>query len=433
MRYAESIRALASRLILGATLGAAFGACASGTQGGAGTGSGGSGAGPGGGAGGAQAVAGSGGSASGGSLGGSAPGGSPGGNPGGNRGGSPGGAAGGASGGGMSASGGSTVLDAGTTDAGNADAVGAGGAGSGVDAGSPGTPSALESIALPAAGTAVAFKTSLAQGGLYLLKASGSVAISGGQTQDAEFASTTGAAEPADMVNGTDVGINVGLLQIHAPMGTKAVAPGPGRMKWFGSYRSDHTYYMTVTGAGQELAPKLVTAGGSASGSMAVSLFLLAAPPPASYTPMPGPMPAPAAPPSIGKSVIETLYIPNSKTTVHSMLTAASTAVYLLQASGAVRAGGGGLKMGDADYDDWQASGAGANNNDGTYDFGIGVDESDIGAGYRMRWWGPFRNDHIYYMLYAGTGSPISFLYFDSAYGDNIATDAFPMSIFPVP
>jgi hypothetical protein len=36
-------------------------------------------------------------------------------------------------------------------------------------------------------------------------------------------------------------------------------------------------------------------------------------------------------------------------------------------------------------------------------------------------------------MLYAGTGMPIQFLYYDSGYGDNSATDALQVAIFPVP
>jgi hypothetical protein len=52
---------------------------------------------------------------------------------------------------------------------------------------------------------------------------------------------------------------------------------------------------------------------------------------------------------------------------------------------------------------------------------------------HRKNWWGPFRNDHIYYMLFAGTGQPISFLYYDSGYGDNSPTDTITLRIFPVP
>jgi hypothetical protein len=61
-----------------------------------------------------------------------------------------------------------------------------------------------------------------------------------------------------------------------------------------------------------------------------------------------------------------------------SKLVGDSNAIYLLQASGAAHVGGGGLAMGDAEYDDWIATGTGAHNNDGNYDFGIGVDDSTI-------------------------------------------------------
>jgi hypothetical protein len=299
------------------------------------------------------------------------------------------------------------------------------------EAGSSPSASALETIDVPAAGTPVTLKTSLTFGALYLLEANGTVPV-GTEVQDAEFASAANGTGAADIVNGTDVGINVGLKQIHPPIGTTQVAAGPGRMKWFGSFRAVHVYYMTVTGAGLPLTLTLATSGNASSGSIPVSLFLLAPTPPANYTPMPGPMPAPPAPPGIGVSTLETLQVPVEKITVKSTLTGDSSAIYLLQASGAGIAGGNGLGMGDAEYDDWSATG-GANNNDGKCDFGIGVDETDICQGPRMRWWGPYRNDHVYYMLYAGTGSPISFLYFDSAYGDNSAIDTMTINIFPTP
>jgi hypothetical protein len=54
-------------------------------------------------------------------------------------------------------------------------------------------------------------------------------------------------------------------------------------------------------------------------------------------------------------------------------------------------------------------------------------------AGLRAHWWGPYRNDHICFMVYTGTGKPISFLCFDSGYGDNTATDTITVSVFPAP
>jgi hypothetical protein len=321
--------------------------------------------------------------------------------------------------------------DVGTSEASAVDAPIDDGGANAPETGSPGTSAAVESIEVPATGAPIAFKTALAAGALYLLEATGSVTV-GAQVQDAEYASAANGTGAADIVNGTDVGIDVGLLQIHPPAGSNPVAPGPGRMKWFGSFRADHTYYMTVTGAGLPLTLKLDSFGSGSSGAISVSLFSLAPTPPATYTPMTGPMVPPPAPPSIGRSVLETLYVPVQKITATSKLTSDSKTVYLLQSAGAGLVGGNGLHLGDADYDDWSTTG-GANNNDGLCDFGIGVDEVGICTGPRMRWWGPYRNDHIYYMLFAGTGSPISFLYFDSGYGDNSANDAITMSIFPVP
>jgi hypothetical protein len=324
--------------------------------------------------------------------------------------------------------------DAGTaTDGGGADGgtIGPSSGGASGGAGSNGAAAAVEQIAVPGTGSSVSFVTSLTEGALYLLKATGSVTV-GTDQQDAEFDSAPGGAAGMDSVNGIDVGIDVGLLQIYAPSGTKQVAPGPGRMKWYGGFRADHTYYMVVTGAGKALTLKMVTSGTAASGQIAVSLFLLAATPPATDTPAPGPMPA-APPPNIGTKALETVRVPASKTTVKTAEASQSNAVYLIEASGAVRCGGGKLGLGDAEYDDWNVMGAGANNNDGTCDFGVGVDESGTCSGPRARWWGPYRNDHNYFMLYTGTGNPISFLYFDSVYSDNTATDTITVNIFPTP
>ncbi len=330
--------------------------------------------------------------------------------------------------GGATAQGGAVQGSGGAT--GGAQATG----GTSATGGSTASASAIETIDSPAAGTPVTFKTSLTSGALYLLEAKGSVPV-GTELQDAEFASAADGTGAADVVNGTDVGIDTGLLQLHPPNGGAQVTYGPARMKWFGSFTAVHVYYMTVTGAGKPLTLKLVTSGSASSGSIPVSLFLLAPTPPATDTPVPGPKPPSPAPPSIGVSTLETLQVPDLKITVKSTQTGESGTIYLLQASGAAPVGAGNLGMGDAKYDDWSATGAGANSNDGACDFGIGVDETaaDDCKGQRSTWWGPYRNDHIYYLLYTGTGSPISFYYFDSNYGDKSATDTYTIYIFPTP
>ncbi|MDP8999999.1 MAG: hypothetical protein M3O46_07800, partial [Myxococcota bacterium] len=289
------------------------------------------------------------------------------------------------------------------------------------------------------------FQTSLARGGAYLLKASGTLNV-GGTAVDAEFAGFDATGNGAmDIVAGIDVGVDVGLLEVH-PMNHYTVVPsGPGRMKWYGSHRADHTYYMWITGAGAPLTLKLAAPAGSpgqgASG-ISVSIFELAAPSPATFQPMPGPMPPSPAAPKIGKGALETVYVPVTKTIVHGTVTTDKAAVYLLQASGAAICGGGGLSMGDADYMDWTAAGAGFNDGEAGVDFGLGVDELNVGQGagvigggygHRLKGWGPFRNDHIYFMLYAGTGNPLSFVYWDSGYGDNSTTQALAVNVFPLP
>jgi hypothetical protein len=286
----------------------------------------------------------------------------------------------------------------------------------------PGAPAgALESVQVPASGAPVTTKTSLATGEIFLLRATGSVDL-GGDKLDAEFGGWgAGAGAAADEVGGADVGIDVGLQQIHAAMGRKEVPPGPGRMKWVGAFRADHRYYMTVTGAGQPLTIKLNKPASAAAGTGAITVALLKLSP---------------APPALG-TALETVMVPVLKVTNTTKLTTDKNGIYILQASGFGIVGGGGTHQGDAEYMDWTVDGAGKNEGEGGVDFGIGVDEPDVGkpSGHnpRLRWWGPWRKDHTYYMVFAGTGSPISFTYHDTGYGDNSKTDMLAVGVFLAP
>ena len=115
-------------------------------------------------------------------------------------------------------------------------------------------------------------------------------------------------------------------------------------------------------------------------------------------------------------------------------MTTSNSMVYLLQASGSGKVGGGGLGRGDAEYMDYKADGSGAEDiGDHNIDYGLGVDEADPRKSPRQNWWGPFRLDHIYYMLFVGTGQPIHFHYYDSVYSDNSPTDRLTVNVFPVP
>jgi hypothetical protein len=186
---------------------------------------------------------------------------------------------------------------------------------------------------------------------------------------------------------------------------------------------------MIVTGAGQTLPLRFAGSGaGPARGKIAVSLFALSPPPPAL---------GPAA-------ELEAVSVPVLEVTHPTALVTEAGAVYLLQASGAGKVGGGGLGLGDAEYMDWTADGSGKNEGEAGVDFGLGVDEPQVGArgaaaskgaAYqaRQRWWGPFRPDHVYYMLFLGTGRPITATYHDSGYGDNSRTDALTFKVFAVP
>jgi hypothetical protein len=214
-----------------------------------------------------------------------------------------------------------------------------------------------------------------------------------------------------DVVSGTDVGIDIGLKAPRAPKGVL-----PGRMKWFGSYRADHTYYLLATGTGQPLTLRLVTGGNRiGSGTITVSLFRL-------------------SPPAELATPLETKQVSFLEETVQTTLTTSNPVDYLLQASGDGKVGGGGLGRGDAEYMDYKADGSGNQDiGDRNIDYGLGVDEADTSKTPRQNWWGPWRLDHNYFMLFAGTGQPIHFHYYDSVYSDNSPTDRLTVKVFPVP
>jgi len=270
---------------------------------------------------------------------------------------------------------------------------------------------ALETVQVPGSGDAATFKTSFDRGELFLLKASGSVVL-GQETLDAEYASDGASATGTDLLDGTDVGIDIGLTSQRKLKGIV-----PGRIKWFGSYRADHAYYLLVTGNGQPLTLKLVTGENKpGTGAITVSLFRL--------SPAPDDFPKP----------LETLPVSLLTETVQTTLTTSNPVVYLLQCSGSGKVGGGGLGEGDADYMDYKADGSGkVDVGDGNVDYGLGVDETDIHKTPRQNWWGPWRQDHTYFMLFAGTGQPIHFHYYDIGYGDNSPTYRLTVKIFPVP
>jgi len=269
----------------------------------------------------------------------------------------------------------------------------------------------LESVPVPVSGDSVTFTNRFDRGEIFLLKATGAVAA-GSDLLDAKYEFDRMKAIGTNAASGTDTGIDTGLQAGRAPAGT---APGP--LKWFGGYRVDHTYYQLATGTGQPLTLKLNPGGHhGGTGAITVSLYQLS---PASAT-LPDPL--------------ETLPVSVLAETELTTMTTSPGVVYLLQAAGDSHVGGGGLGRGDAEYMDYRADGSGCEDiGDNNIDYGLGVDEADTAKSPRHNWWGPFRQDHIYYQLFTGTGAPIHFHYYDSNYGDNSPTDRLTVKVFPVP
>jgi hypothetical protein len=259
-------------------------------------------------------------------------------------------------------------------------------------------PTAIESVSLSAAHPQVRLPIALKNGQLYLLKATG-VLRNGKNVLDAEY------LNGADFIGKADVGVDVGL---------PAPRNAPGRMKWFGGYRKDHSYAMIVTGAGRPLDLRLIGAGGKGSITVAVM---------------------PLSGKALGKP-LESLKVSVMEVKEYSKLVTKPSTVYLLECAGQGRVGGGGLGMGDADYMDYRADGAGHEDiGDRNTDYGLGIDEANQDITPRKRWWGPFRLDHDYFMLFEGTGKPIQFFYYDvkGGYGDNSPTDRLKVNIFKLP
>ncbi len=279
---------------------------------------------------------------------------------------------------------------------------------------------AADTVAVDGSGLARSFSKPLAPGEIYLLRASGALDVDGTPI-DAEWAGT--GADARDAVGGRDVGIDVGRLQLRPQKGYTPTPDGPGRAKWFGGPRADRTHYMLITGQGRPLALRFrqPPAARRTSGTIAVSLYALSPPPPS---------------PSLGTH-LDLARVPVLPVTTLGALTTVPGVVYVLQASGVGGVGGGGLKVGDAEYMDFAADGTRRNEGEGGVDFGIGVDEPDVGPGKghdpRGRWWGPWRADHVYYMLFLGTGRPISFTFHDTGYGDNSRADALVVKTFAAP
>jgi hypothetical protein len=252
-----------------------------------------------------------------------------------------------------------------------------------------------------------------------------------------------------------------------------AVPPSPQNSVSPGAlFRADSAYYMVVIGAGKPLSLKLTLPGGATgSGAIAVSLYALSPAPPRIYTVVHSLMPAPPpAPKTCAGAALDSVAVPAAMPSMTmGKYTTDANKMYLLQASGTAPTGAACIGDGDAEYMDFcQINDPtllgtmynGYNDGEACADFGLGVDEfmptrcsNNNLCVHRKWWWGTvgiapgttmvtgmyplftptYRNDHIYYMIYPGTGKPIGFGYFDSGYGDNKPAEAVLAMVYPLP
>ena len=273
---------------------------------------------------------------------------------------------------------------------------------------------ALETVQIQANGNPVTFKTSLDSGQVFLLKACGALQF-GAYALDAEYGSFSQGASIKDSVGTTDIGINIGVKFPRVLSGVTE-----GRMRWFGPYNTSHIYYMSVSGSGKPLTLTIVKADSTTpiGGAITVSMVRLS-PFPQTFS-----------------TQLDSLQAPLTRTIVYSHLSPSKPAIYLLSCAGEGKVGGSGLGYGDAEYDDYTDTPGSSSEDvgDAGIDYGIGVDDTNVTSTIpRSYWWGPWRLDHTYYMLYAGTGKPISFLYFDSNYGDNSTTVKLTVRLYSTP
>ena len=272
---------------------------------------------------------------------------------------------------------------------------------------------AIETVQLQANGNPAVFKTALDSGQVFLLKACGALNYPT-YSLDAEFGSFSQGASIKDSVGTTDIGISDGMKYQRVLTGVTQ-----GRMRWFGAYNASHIYYLILTGMGKPLTMSIIKADSTAAtgGAITVSLVRLS-PFPQSFS-----------------TQLDSFPVPFTRTIAYSHLSPSKSTVYILSCAGQAKVGGAGLGEGDAEYCDYTATGSGVEDvGDASIDYGVGVDDTNVTSTIpRTTWWGPWRTDHTYYMLYAGTGKPTSFLYFDSNYGANSTTVTMTARLFSAP
>jgi hypothetical protein len=113
--------------------------------------------------------------------------------------------------------------------------------------------------------------------------------------------------------------------------------------------------------------------------------------------------------------VIDSFDVPINGTTVYSSVTLQSGTTYRLRASGHFDCMNVGAQC-DAEYVD--RSGTPDDFGGGTYDFGIGIDSSQVSSAVAP-YWGAHQPSHVYEVDWQGAGAPISAKLWDPDYSNN--------------
>jgi hypothetical protein len=243
-----------------------------------------------------------------------------------------------------------------------------------------------ETIGVPIDGQSAVSATILESNVTYKLRASGTATVGGPGLGDAEYAFDTTFSQIIDAcVSPTlDFGIAVNDATMSA---TK-------QPRW-GNFRSDHVYTIDFTGTGDTITVNYHDCNyNDNSGYFVVDILR-----------------------PTNDTVLESVQVPSDGSTNTSVHALEVGSLYQLRAYGLLSMNPS-FGLGDAEYGPEHAAQDACTPPFPATDIGIGLNDS-VADGDKLPYWGPFSQSHVYTILIAGTGTPISLNFHDCHYDDN--------------